>query len=96
MNPASDFREARDESIVHESRWVRRVDGFSYKVRDRGKVMHGLKRMDTPILKGVQIYHNYIRRHEGLKGETPADKAGIRVEGEDKWRTLIQNASRKG
>jgi len=55
------------------------------EVRDREKVMRGLKRMDTPILKGVQIYHNYIRPHEGLKGATPADKAGIKVEGVNKW-----------
>lgn len=31
----------------------------------------------------------------GLNGETPAEKAGIRVEGQDKWLTLIQNASKK-
>ncbi|MDV3277459.1 MAG: hypothetical protein LYZ69_03210 [Nitrososphaerales archaeon] len=29
----------------------------------------------------------------GLDGATPADKAGIIVRGEDKWLTLIQNAS---
>lgn len=64
------------------------------EVRDREKVMRGLKRMDTPILKGVQIYHNFIKPHEGLQGRTPAEAAGIRIEGEDKWKTLIQNAVR--
>jgi len=29
----------------------------------------------------------------GLDGQTPADKVGISVEGEDKWLTLIQNAA---
>jgi hypothetical protein len=29
-----------------------------------------------------------------LDGKTPADKAGIQVEGENKWVTLIQNASK--
>lgn len=66
------------------------------KVRDRERVMRGLKRIDTPILKGVQIYHNYVRPHEGLKGKTPAEVAGIQIEGENKWKTLIQNASRNG
>ena len=28
-----------------------------------------------------------------LDGKTPADLAGIKVEGEDKWKTLIENAS---
>jgi hypothetical protein len=56
----------------------------------------GLKRTDSPILKGIQIYHNFVRPHEGLNGETPADRAGIKVEGTDKWMTLIQNASKVG
>jgi hypothetical protein len=31
--------------------------------RDREKVMRGLKKMDTPIIEGYRIYHNYIRGH---------------------------------
>ncbi|MGD0175878.1 MAG: hypothetical protein ABSC50_03515 [Candidatus Bathyarchaeia archaeon] len=27
----------------------------------------------------------------GLEGRTPAEKAGINVEGNDKWLTIIQN-----
>ena len=60
--------------------------------RDREKVMRGLKNSDTPILKGLQIYHNFIREHEGLNGKTPAEVAGITVEGQNKWLTIIQNA----
>jgi hypothetical protein len=30
-----------------------------------------------------------------LKGKTPSEVAGVKVEGEDKWLTLIQNASKK-
>jgi hypothetical protein len=58
----------------------------------------GLKNMDTPILKGTQVFHNFIKPHEGLGGKTPAEAAGIKVEGDDKWKTLIQNAklSEKG
>ena len=29
-----------------------------------------------------------------LKGKTPAEAAGITVEGENKWLTLIQNAKK--
>jgi hypothetical protein len=47
---------------------------------------------DSPLIKGLQIYYNYIRPHEALEGATPADACGIRVEGENKWITLIQNA----
>jgi len=35
-----------------------------------------------------------VRPHTVLNGQTPADKAGMEVEGEDKWMTLIQDASR--
>ncbi len=52
--------------------------------------------MDTRIVKGVQLYHNYIRPHEGLNGNTPADTAGIKVEGENKWATLMQKATNAG
>ena len=33
--------------------------------------------MDTPILKGYQLFHNYIREHEALKGKTPLRNAGL-------------------
>jgi hypothetical protein len=61
----------------------------------RARALRGLKTMDSPIIKGFQIYHNFIRPHEGLDGDTPADRAGIKVEGEDKWKTIIQNAKHK-
>ena len=63
------------------------------EIRDREKPMRGLKKSDTPILKGCQIFHNYIRGHQALKGKTPAEKCGIEIKGENKWMTLIQNAS---
>jgi len=28
-----------------------------------------------------------------LEGKTPAEKCGIEINGKDKWKTLIQNAS---
>jgi len=66
---------------------------FNGEIRDREKVMRGLKKSDTPFLTGYQIYHNYIREHEGLSGRTPAKVCGIQIKGETKWMTLIQNAS---
>jgi len=41
------------------------------EIRDREKVMRGLKKKDTYVLKGYQIYHNFIRPHEGIDGKTP-------------------------
>lgn len=72
----------------------RKMERFNGEIRDREKVMRGLKREDTPILAGYQIFHNYVRPHEALEGKTPAEACGIEVQGENKWLTLIQNASR--
>jgi len=55
--------------------------------------MRGLKKENSPILTGYQIFHNYLRPHEGSEGKTPAEACGITVEGKNKWKTLIQNAS---
>jgi hypothetical protein len=41
----------------------------------------------------MQVFHNFIRPHEALKGATPAEKCGIEIKGENKWKTLIENAS---
>jgi hypothetical protein len=69
------------------------MERFNGEVRDREKVVRGLKKANSPIIDGYKIYHNYIRPHEALQGKTPAEAAGIEVQGENKWFTLIQNAS---
>ena len=75
----------------HNNNKMERMNG---EIRDREKTMRGLKRKRTPILMGYQIFHNYIRPHESLNGKTPAEACGITIEGENKWKTLIENASK--
>ncbi len=70
------------------------MERLNGEIRDRERVTRNLKKKDTPILTGMQIFHNYIRPHMGLEGRTPAELAGIRVECENKWLTLIQNAKK--
>lgn len=83
------LRDIAFDGKIHNNK-MERMNG---ELRDREKVMRSLKKEDTPILKGMQIFHNFIREHQGLEGSTPAERAGIKVEGENKWLTLIQNAS---
>ena len=45
---------------------------FNGEFRDREKVMRGIKKDDSIIFDGYQIFHNYLRPHMGLKGKTPA------------------------
>ena len=65
----------------------------SNTLRVREKVVRGIKKDDSAIFTGMQIHHNYIRPHQGLDGDTPADRSGIKIEGDNKWKTIIQNAS---
>jgi transposase-like protein len=76
----------------HNNNKMERLNG---EIRDREKVMRGLKIKEMPILSGYQIFHNYIRPHESLDGKTPSEACGIKIEGKNKWKTLIQNASIK-
>lgn len=46
------------------------------------------------ILRGCQAFHIQIRPHTALDGRTSAEAAGIQVKRDNKWLTLIQNASR--
>ena len=56
--------------------------------------MRGLKKVDSPIISGYQIYHNYIRPHEALNGATPAEACRIEIKGDNKRLSLIRNADR--
>jgi len=71
------------------------MERFNGEVRQREKVMRTLEKSDTEILSGMQIFHNYIRPHKALEYRTPAEVAGIKILGKDKWLTIIQNATRK-
>src|SRR5437879_8947009 len=76
----------------HNNNKMERLNG---EIRDREKVMRGLKKPDTPILKGYEIFHNYIRPHIALDGRTPSEACGIEIKGNNKWKTLIENSRMK-
>jgi transposase-like protein len=76
----------------HNNNKMERMNG---EIRDREKVTRNLKTENSPILTGLQIFHNYVRPHMGLDGKTPAEAAGIEIKGKNKWVTIIQNASKK-
>jgi hypothetical protein len=96
------YRENKAIAIRHE-RHVRfqgdmnnnKMERLNGEIRDREKVVRGVKKSDSPLLTGYQIYHNYVRPHMALEGKTPSEAAGIKVEGKNKWITIIQNAKRE-
>ncbi len=55
--------------------------------------MRDLKKGDSAILSSLRLYHNFACPHLGLPdNQTPAKAAGIKVEGANKWKTMIQAA----
>lgn len=71
-----------------------KMERMNGEFRDREKIMRGIKKDDSVMFDGYQMYHNYLRPHMGLDGQTPAEKCGIKIEGNNKWITLIQNATK--
>jgi hypothetical protein len=82
-------RKPRSRHVIHirlqgdyNNNKMERLNG---EVRDREKVMHGQKKINSSV---------FFRTHEGIGNVTPAEKCGIKIEGENKWVTVIQNAKR--
>ncbi|MGI0102718.1 MAG: hypothetical protein ACREA7_09015 [Nitrosotalea sp.] len=70
-----------------------KMERLNGEFRDREKIMRGIKKDDSVMFDGYRMFHNYLRPHMGLNGQTPAEKCGIKICGDNKWITLIQNAS---
>ena len=56
--------------------------------------MRGLKIEDTTIVEGHRLFYNLIRSHQALDGKIPSEEAGITIEGDNKWLSLMRNAIR--
>ena len=52
---------------------------------------HGNIKSANAIIKGFEIYYNFIKKHEALKGKTPSDLAipFLQFETPDRWLELI-------
>jgi len=61
-------------------------------IREREKVTSGLKVDDTPIIPMSRLYYNFIRPHSALDGKTPAETAGVGIDGENKWMGLLNKS----
>jgi transposase-like protein len=72
-----------------------KMERLNGEIRDREKTMRGLKKKRTSILQGYQLYHNFIKEHDALGNKTPAEACGTKIEGKNKWMTLIQNACKQ-
>ena len=69
------------------------MERFNGWIRARTRAARGLKRIDSAMLRGLRVFHNFIRPHGGLGMITPAQAAGIVVERPNAAMTLAQNAA---
>jgi transposase-like protein len=83
----------RSVSVRHEG-LNSKVERLNGSVRDREVVMRGMdsKESAQTLLEGMRIYHNYVRKHQALDGRTPAEASGVKLEGTNKWLSLMRNA----
>ncbi len=75
--------------------------GFNHKIerlhntiRDRTKIMrgfHGSLESAKSIMKGMEIYYNFVRKHQGIDNKTPQQEAIPQLDlGLNKWLSLIR------
>ena len=92
---------AKTSKVIHQ---VIKSDsgGFNYKIerfhntlRERTKVMrgfHGCISSAQTLMKGFEIYYNWIRNHQGIECLTPSQIAcpNVQIENKNGWLELIQ------
>ena len=80
---------------LKEDKQNNKMEKFNGTLRDRTRTFRGLKKKDSPIIVGLKIYYNFTRKHQTLNGLTSSESAGIIIiiDGKNKWKVLIQNAS---
>jgi len=69
-----------------------RIERLNGTLRERVKVQRGWKSMKTPLAEGARIHYNFVKPHEALEGQTPAERAGVGIEGKNKWMELLKKA----
>ena len=69
-------RQSTPFALGQSTRSIERLHGT---LKDRTKIMRGMSNRDTSklIMDGWAIHYNFFRPHQGLKGKTPSEVAGI-------------------
>jgi len=47
------------------------------------------------LAEGQRIHYNFVKPHQALEGQTPAERAGVGIQGENKWLNLLKNTVRR-
>ena len=101
MKMAKGGKIAKTSKIIHQviksdsGNFNYKIERFHNTLRARTKVMrgfHGCISSAQTILKGFEIYYNWIRNHQGIECLTPSQIAcpNIQIENKNGWLELIQ------
>jgi len=76
---------------VHNQNAVERLHST---LKDRLKPTRGLKDEETvrTLLEGWVVHYNFVRKHQTLKGKTPAQASGIDMKND--WHLLVKEATK--
>ena len=84
------IRDIHIRNLICNTNTQERLNG---EFTDRFDPARGIKKEDSVIFSIAILHHNYIKPHSGINNKTPAEAAGIDIQGTDRWLSLIQNAA---
>lgn len=86
-----DAEHKQGSPFKHSDESTSRIERWHGTIKNRTKVMRGLKNIETAIdfVAGFLSFYNYLRPHESLNGKTPAKEAGINYPYQN-WEGLIR------
>lgn len=76
--------------------WVERLHNSIRQRTQNFRGLHGSVESANALLKGYEIYYNFVRKHEALQGRTPSELAipELQFQSQNRWLELI-NLSNK-
>ena len=87
------FMHLRDIHIRNEFSNTNKQERANSTFAGRAGPARGINSENSLVYRIFILHYNYIRPHSGIGGKTPAEAAGIEIQGHNKWLTLIQNAA---
>ena len=82
-----------DSSINNKKKHNNFQERFNGTFRRYQSPRQNVPNPHSPLITGFFVYYNFVRPHSSLNERTPAEAAGIIIHGDDKWETILGNAS---
>jgi|SRR3989344_767724 len=75
--------------------WVERMHNSIRQRTTSFRGLHGSVESANALMKGIEIFYNFIRKHEALKGKTPSELAipSLQFKTPNRWLELIKLSS---